>query len=196
MHLVVATNNPDKFREIAAILGDAPLTLRQLSEWPDYLPPEETGATLEDNAILKAQDAASFTGLPAVADDTGLEVDALGGDPGVFSARFAGENATYRDNRSKLLQLMAGIPEEKRGARFRALVALIFPDGRCETVDGVCSGLIITEERGTGGFGYDPIFLVPEFGKTLAEMTDHEKNAISHRGKAFRTLKELLLTMK
>jgi XTP/dITP diphosphohydrolase len=196
MHLVIATNNPDKFREIAAILGDAPFTLRQLSEWSDYIPPDESGATLEDNAILKAQDAATFTGLPAAADDTGLEVDALKGEPGVFSARFAGENATYQDNRSKLLRLMAGIPKEHRGARFRVVVAVTFPDGRCETVEGVCEGQIIEEERGAGGFGYDPIFFVPEFGKTLAEMTDDEKNAISHRGKAFRALKELLLSMQ
>ncbi len=192
MRIVLATANPDKILEISAILSEMSLQLFPLSRWPDYSPPEETGATLEENAILKARSAVLHTGLIAVADDTGLEVDLLEGSPGVRSARFAGDNASYKDNRLKLLDMMASVSPGKRNARFRTVVAICFPDGKCITAEGICEGIVIQQERGDGGFGYDPIFLVPDLGKTFAQMSAEEKNLISHRGKAFRQLKDLL----
>jgi len=185
MRIVLATANPDKILEINAILSGLSIRLFPLSHWSDYSPPEE-------NAILKARSAVSRTGLIAVADDTGLEVDALKGAPGVRSARFAGDNASYADNRLKLLDMLSTAPPEKRNARFRTVVAMCFPDGKCRTAEGICEGMIIQEERGDGGFGYDPIFLVPDLGRTFAEMNAEEKNDISHRAKAFRQLKGLL----
>jgi len=181
--LVVASKNPDKIGEIEAVLrglGLVDVVVRGL-EWPDV---EETGATLEENALLKARAVAAAVGLPALADDTGLEVDALGGAPGVRSARYAGPDATYDDNVSRLLAEVAD--ERNRSARFRTVMVLVFPDGREIVGEGVLEGRIIDERRGASGFGYDPVFLVD--GRTLAEIDPAEKNAISHRGRALRAL--------
>ena len=187
--LVVASKNQDKVREMEAVLlglglvGEIVTDLR----WPDVA---ETESTLEGNALLKARAVAAATGLPALADDTGLEVDALGGAPGVRSARYAGESASYADNVRALLDRLDG--ERHRSARFRTVMALVIPDGREIVAEGVLEGTIINEPRGDSGFGYDPVFDVD--GRTLAEFGAKEKNAISHRGRALRALAQKLRT--
>lgn len=157
-------------------------------ERQDADPVEETGLTLEENALLKAEAASSVTGLWAVADDTGLEVSALGGAPGVYSARYAGLDATYADNRKKLLNELEGVSERDRGARFRTVIALVRPGLPPETMTGVVIGSITTSEQGRQGFGYDSIFYVPSEAKTFAQMTVDEKNLVSHRGLALNQL--------
>jgi XTP/dITP diphosphohydrolase len=187
VRLVCASANPDKAREIAAILVGHELLPRP-SGVPDV---DETGDTLEANARLKAVALVEATGSPAVADDTGLEVAALDGAPGVYSARYAGEGATYADNVAKLLAALEGVDD--RRARFRTVALACFPDGREVIVEGVVDGTISTSPRGEAGFGYDPLFVPDEGdGRTFAEMTAEEKHAVSHRGRAFRALSEAL----
>jgi XTP/dITP diphosphohydrolase len=188
---VLASANVDKAAEIATILGDVPdLTL--LPRPPEVPDVEETGETLEDNARLKARALCDATGRPAVADDTGLEVEALGGAPGVYSARFAGEGATYADNVSKLLAELARVgatAPDRRRARFRSVAFVAYPDGSELWVEGEVTGVITPDARGSGGFGYDPLFAPDGFdGRTFAEMSPGEKHAVSHRGRAFRAL--------
>ena len=181
--LVVASKNPDKIAEIEEVLGSTGLVeeiVRGLV-WEDV---EETGVTLEENALLKAKAVVDTTGLPAVADDTGLEVEALGGAPGVHTARFAGSQASYQDNVTRMLVEMEGI--EDRRARFRTVVALVFPDGVEVLAEGSVDGTITTARRGIAGFGYDPIFEVS--GRTFAEMGVNEKNKLSHRARAIRSV--------
>ncbi|HVM03418.1 MAG TPA: RdgB/HAM1 family non-canonical purine NTP pyrophosphatase [Acidimicrobiales bacterium] len=187
MRLVLASANPDKAAEIAAVLDGFELVPRP-AEVGDV---EETGRTLEDNALLKARAVLAATGEAAVADDTGLEVDALGGAPGVHSARYAGPGATYADNVAALLAALGHRPD--RAARFRTVAVACFPDGRQVVAEGVVAGAIATEARGEAGFGYDPVF-VPAGGdgRTFAQMAPGEKNAVSHRGRAFRALAALL----
>lgn len=183
MRLVLATANPDKVAEIRDIMRGVDLIPR-----PDGAPEvEESGLTLEDNARLKARALVSATGEAAVADDTGLEVDALDGAPGVRSSRYAGEGATYDDNVAKLLGALGDSP--RRRARFRTVAMVVFPDGSEVSAEGVVEGAIAPERRGSGGFGYDPVF-VPEGGGglTFAEMSSEAKNSLSHRGRAFRAL--------
>jgi XTP/dITP diphosphohydrolase len=185
--LVIASKNPDKIREIETVLepmGLAGEIVRDL----DWLDVDETGNTLEDNALIKARAVVEATGLPVIADDTGLEVDALDGKPGVHTARFAGPDATYDDNIRRMLELMKGA--EDRRARFRTVVALVFPDGVEMVAEGWVDGVITNVRRGSGGFGYDPIFEVA--GRTLAEMTVEAKNDISHRARAIRALTSAL----
>ena len=181
--LVVASKNPDKISEIEEILRSLSLTdeIVRGIDWPDI---EETGRTLKENALIKARAVVEFTGLPVVADDTGLEVDALGGGPGVNTARYAGPGASYEDNVVRLLASMEGV--EDRTARFRTVVALVMPDGVEVTAEGSVEGVITKERRGGGGFGYDPVFEVD--GQTLAEMPAEDKNALSHRARALRAL--------
>ncbi len=193
--LVLATRNRDKGRELAALLSDIGIKIRTLDEFPTAPEVVEDGATCEANATKKAVEIARFTGLPTVADDTGLEVDALGGRPGVFAARYAGADATYEDNWGKLLRELEGVPQDNRRARFITVAAIALPNGRVETARGVLEGRISEQPVGAKGFGYDPVFWVPELGKTLAELTPEQKNQISHRAKAFRQAKELLRTM-
>jgi XTP/dITP diphosphohydrolase len=185
MRLVLASANPDKAREIAALLSGAGF---EVEPRPPSVPDvDETGTTLLDNARLKAQAVSAATGAPAVADDTGLEVDALDGAPGVYSARYAGEAATYDDNVTKLLEALDGRAD--RRARFRTVALVCFPDGREIWSEGVVEGSITTERRGGNGFGYDPVFEADDGGgRTMAELTAEEKHAISHRGRAFRAL--------
>ncbi len=193
MHeLVLATRNPDKGKELQAILGDSGIRIRTMADFPDAPDVVEDGATCRENALKKAIAAQQFTGLPAIADDTGLEVEALGGRPGVYAARYAGEHATYQDNCRKLLRELAGVPTERRGARFRTVAAIAYPDGRTAVAEGVLEGRITEAEQGTGGFGYDPVFYVPALGRTLAEISAAEKNRISHRALAFQQAKKLL----
>lgn len=189
--LLIATRNRDKVREIRALLADLSVELLTPDDLAGLPEVDEDAPTLEGNAIKKARTLFEASGLPAIADDTGLEVDALGGAPGVYSSRFAGPGATYEDNVQKLLQVMQDIPEEKRGARFRTVAAFAHAGG-VETVEGVCEGIILRHPRGTNNFGYDPVFYVPELGKTMAEMTLDEKNRISHRARAMRQLRERL----
>lgn len=181
--LVAATKNADKAREVRAVLAVvAPgVELVQGADWPDV---EESGDTLEENALLKARAVAAATGLPSLADDTGLEVDALNGEPGVHTARFAGPNAGYAANRRALLAALEGVSD--RRARFRTVVALVVPDGAEVLAEGVLEGHITASERGSGGFGYDPVFEVE--GQTLAEMGEDHKNRISHRALALAAL--------
>jgi len=189
--LVLATHNPDKKKEMKAAFGRQGLIVLSLDNFPEVGEIEETGATLLENSLLKARTVHRITGLPAIADDTGLEVDALDGAPGVFSARFAGENATYADNVNKLLLDMVSVAKNLRTARFRTVASFVDGDRELWT-EGVIEGEITREARGAGGFGFDPIFEVTQTGKTFAEMTVKEKNKISHRGLALRKMRELL----
>lgn len=189
--LVLATRNKDKVREIREKFTDLRLEILTLSDLAPIPPVDEDGRTIEENAVKKARTVFEYTGLPTLADDTGLEVDYLDGIPGVRSSRFAGEGARYSDNNRKLLQLMEGVPEEKRGARFRCVMALADGNGVI-TAQGICRGKILTGMRGQNGFGYDSIFFVPEYGKTFAEMTLTFKNKISHRGKALEKIKGII----
>jgi XTP/dITP diphosphohydrolase len=185
--LVVASKNPDKIAEIESVLADTGLAddvVRSL-DWPDVV---ETGETLEVNALLKARSVAESTGLPSLADDTGLEVEALDGAPGVHTARFAGDGASYEDNVAKLLTVLDGLAP--RRARFRTVAALVFPDGVEVTADGSLDGVITEVARGERGFGYDPVFEVGD--RTLAEMSAAEKNDLSHRARALRALAKSL----
>jgi XTP/dITP diphosphohydrolase len=191
MRFVLATANPDKAAEIAAILGDTVSLLERPDSVPDVA---ETGETLVDNARLKARALVAATGMAAVADDTGLEVDCLGGAPGVHSARYAGLNVSYADNVDKLLAEMDGVAPAKRLARFRTVALAAFPDGTEIVANGVVEGWITTESRGTGGFGYDPVFVPADGGGwTFAEMSAADKNAVSHRARAFRALASMLM---
>ncbi|MBI1920551.1 MAG: XTP/dITP diphosphatase [Geobacter sp.] len=190
--LLVATTNRGKLKEIEALLSGCVERLYSLADFPDLLVVEEDGATFEENAVKKARSAAQATGKPTIADDSGLVVAALGGQPGVHSARFAGVDATDADNNVKLLHEMSAVPAESRKAAFRCVVALCFPDGACRTFSGELPGTILFEQRGTGGFGYDPLFYIPGYDGTLAELPLEAKNAISHRGKAMAGLKEFL----
>ena len=185
--LAVASKNPDKLREIEELLAPTGLATEIVGglDWPDV---EETGETLTENALIKGRAVTEATGLPVLADDTGLEVDALGGEPGVRTARFAGPEASYADNVARLLEVMEGVTD--RRARFRTVVALVFPSGEEIVAEGVLEGVITTEPRGSGGFGYDPVFEVE--GRTLAEMPAEEKNRLSHRARAIRALVEAL----
>ena len=185
MKLILATANPDKGRELAALLQDFDVRPR-----PDHVPDvEETEDTLEGNARLKAAAVLAATGDLAVADDTGLEVDSLGGRPGVWAARYAGPGATYADNVAKLIGELEGTPPAERTARFRTVAVALYPDGREVVAEGVVEGTIAEAPRGEGGFGYDSVF-VPDGGdgRTFAEMTTEEKSAVSHRGRALRRL--------
>jgi len=186
---VLATANPDKAREIVALLGDEAPSLELVARPPEVPDVDEVGETLEDNARIKAVALCDATALPAVADDTGLHVDALGGAPGIHTARYAGEGATYADNVEKLLGELDGLPLEQRAARFATVAVARWPDGLEVAALGEVEGVITTAARGAGGFGYDPVFVPFEGdGRTFGEMTDREKQAISHRARAFRTL--------
>ena len=183
---VCASANPDKVAEIAALLHGIVELLPRPADIPDVV---EDADTLIGNARLKAVAICAATGLPALSDDTGLEIDALDGAPGVYAARFAGEHCSYADNRAKVLRLLAGVPVEARTARFKTAAMVVWPDGRELIVEGVCEGSIATEERGSRGFGYDSVFIAAEGrGRTFAELSEAEKNAISHRGRAFHAL--------
>lgn len=190
--LVLATRNSHKVTEIESMLKDLGLQVRSLTEFDGAPEVIEDGETYEENALKKACSAAAFTGRLALADDTGLEVEALGGQPGIHAARFAGEPCSFQDNIRKLLTVLKGIPEERRGARFVCVLALVFPDGRQELVRGELEGRIAEEPAGVGGFGYDPVFFAPEAGKTLAELSPNEKNLISHRRRAIDRAREVL----
>lgn len=190
--LVIATANPGKAREIRTLLSGLGVTVLTLADiGPVEMPPEQ-GSTFRENAEAKARFVSARSGLAALADDSGLEVDYLGGAPGIYSARYAGDGATDEENYRKLLAGMEGAGPGSRSARFRCVVALALPDGTVVDFDGSLEGVITGAPRGEGGFGYDPVFFIPQEGKTAAELTPEEKNSISHRGKALEMFKRWL----
>ena len=194
LKIVLATRNSDKIREIRDVLSGLDIDIFTLDQFPDIPEVVEDGSTIEENALKKAIAVSDATYLLSLADDTGLEVDYLDGKPGVFSSRFAGEDATYSDNCNKLLELMKGVPAKQRTARFRCVIALTDQNIK-KLIEGVCEGVITEEKRGRGGFGYDPLFYVPQYDKTFAEMTPAEKNKISHRGQALQKAKIFIQQM-
>ena len=192
MKLIIATHNSDKEKELKSVLDDFPVEVMSLDQFPEIGEIEETGSTLYENAKLKAVTVNKITNLPCLGDDTGLEVDALNGAPGVYSSRYAGENVSYEDNVMKLLRELRSTPSEKRTARFRTII--FYTDGDRELyTQGEIQGVITENSRGTNGFGYDPVFYIPEVKKTMAELTSAEKNKLSHRGQAMRKFRKLLL---
>jgi len=191
--LLVASGNKGKLREFGELLQGVVDIILSPADFPGLPEVEEDGETFEANAIKKARSAALFTGRPVLADDSGLCVDHLDGRPGVYSARFAGEGAGDAANNALLLRELSGVPREKRGGEFHCVIALCHPDGSCQTFDGMLRGEILESPRGEGGFGYDPLFLVPEYGQTFSELPMEIKNAISHRGRAMQQLKESMV---
>lgn len=191
--LILATSNKDKAREIAEILSDTPFVVTTMKEEgydPDIV---EDGKTFEENALIKARTVHALAeGAYVMADDSGLCIDALDGAPGIYSARFCGENSTYPEKFAKIFEMLKDVPEEKRTAKFVCSIAVVRPDGSEFTVRGEVCGVLHEKPMGDGGFGYDPIFYVPEFGMTTAQMTKEQKNSISHRGKASRAMAEML----
>ena len=191
MKIVLATHNEDKRAEMTAILDEFPIQLLSLEDFPEIGEIEENGSSLEENALIKARTVHSKTRLLSWADDTGLEVDALGGKPGVYSARYAGENCSYSENVQKLLQKMENIPADRRIAHFKTAMALVGENMELVS-EGIVEGMITTKPKGVGGFGYDPVFYVSNKGKTYSEMEITEKNQISHRAKAIQNMTKLL----
>lgn len=187
--IVLASGNRGKLQELRALLGPSVSVVSAADLGAEM--PEETGSTFADNAIAKAEAVARQTGQIAIADDSGLEVDALGGEPGVYSARYSGEDATDERNTRKLLRVLAGVPPQRRTARFRSVIAIAFTPDDIVTTSGACEGSIAGSPRGSNGFGYDPVFQLPD-GRTMAELPADEKNAISHRGHAMRTAVDVL----
>lgn len=191
--VIFATGNEGKMKEIRMILSDVDVTVLSLKEAGVALDVEENGATFAENALIKARACAAQTNCMVLADDSGLEIDYLNKEPGIYSARYMGEETSYRVKNRNLIDRLLGVPEEKRTARFVCAIAAVLPDGSELHAEGVIEGRIGYEEKGENGFGYDPIFYVPEFGCTSAEMNAEQKNAASHRGQALKKMKELLL---
>ena len=192
MDLIISTSNKNKLREFKELLQEFPFTILSLEDFPQIPPIVEDGKTFYENALKKATTVAQRTGKLTIADDSGIEVEALGRKPGVTSARFAGEDASDDENNAKLLKDLEAVPPEKRGACFKCVLVAAPAEGKTSFVEGECKGTIIHEPRGEHGFGYDPLFLVPEFKKTFSEITPEEKNKISHRACALRKLLEIL----
>lgn len=192
--ILFATGNEGKMQEIRSIMTDLGVTVLSMKEAGISVQIDENGETFEENAKIKARAAAALADPDSIvlADDSGLEIDALNKEPGVYSARYMGEGTPYSEKNADLLHRLDGVPKEKRTARFVCAISAVFPDGREFTVQETVEGLIDYEQKGEGGFGYDPIFYVPEFGKTMAEISAEEKNRISHRGKALELMKEVL----
>ncbi len=192
LEIVLATRNRDKVREIKKILNGINASLLSLDDFPGCPKVVEDGETLEANAKKKALVVSQYTKKLSLAEDTGLEVEVLDGVPGIHSARFAGDNCTYEDNNRKLLKLMEKVSLGERRARFRCVAALAKPNGEVVTCEGVCEGIIDFEMKGKSGFGYDPLFLLPEYGKTFAELGEEMKNKISHRARALAKIKKII----
>lgn len=191
--LLLATNNQAKVREYRVLLEGIPCQYVTPAEAGITQAVEEYGETLEQNAVIKAKYYASATGLTSLADDSGLEVDALGGEPGVLSARYAGEGVSDRERVEYLLAKLTDVPWEQRGARFRCVIAIASPDGEVTLCQGECRGIIALEPSGTGGFGYDPVFYLPQLNRTMAELSMQQKNDVSHRGKAAMAARSMLI---
>lgn len=193
--IALATRNPGKLRELRALLADLPVTLRALDEFPQVPRLPETGDTFAANATSKALTVARLTEHVALADDSGLEIDALGGAPGVASATFLGPGATDADRNAWVLDRLRGVPDGRRAARYRAVVAVATPDGAVRTFEGTCEGRIAAKPRGAEGFGYDPIFFLPAYGRTMAELAPELKNRISHRAAALAAARGYLIAL-
>jgi len=191
LQIVLATHNRGKMKEMSSILAHLPVKLLTLDDFPQIGEIPETGETLKENAFIKAETVHQKTGLPALADDTGLEVDALDGAPGVHSSRYDGETATFEDNCRKMLEEMDGIPTEERTAQFHTVIAFVSSSGN-EWTEGMVEGRILEKKQGDGGFGYDPLFYYTPLKKTFAELNSEQKNNISHRGKALRNFCQIL----
>ena len=190
--IVFATGNTGKVKEIQMIMEDTGMEVLSMKEAGISVDIEENGTTYEENALIKAREVAKYTDAIVMADDSGLEVDYLNKEPGILSARYLGEDTSYRIKNQNLIDRLQGVSDEKRTARFVCAIAAVLPDGKELTTRATIEGRIGYEEKGSHGFGYDPIFYVPEFGKTTAELTEEEKNQVSHRGKALRLMKEEL----
>lgn len=194
--LVLASGNKGKLAEFQRLLEGLDVQIHSMKEYPEIGEIVEDGSTFAENALIKARAVCKATGKPAMADDSGLAVDALNGAPGIYSARFAGEQRSDADNNAKVLQLLEGVEDSKRTARFFCVIAIVLPDGREYTAEGTCEGTILRALRGEGGFGYDPLFYVESLDKTFAELTMEEKNRISHRGHANRKAVEIIRGLK
>lgn len=190
--VIIASGNKGKLKEFQELMKDLPVEVRSLADYPEIGDIEENGTTFAENAYIKAKAVHDATGCITIADDSGLEVDALDGAPGIFSARYAGEEKDDAANNVKLLQALENVPDTARGAQFHCAIVAIAADGRRFDAEGIVRGEILRAPRGDNGFGYDPLFYVPEFGRTTAELTMDEKNAISHRGKAVRQIVAIL----
>lgn len=190
--LIFATGNQGKLKEIREIMADLDVEVLSMKEAGVQTEIEENGTTFEENAVIKARAVGKLTGELTLADDSGLEIDYLNKEPGVYSARYMGEDTSYHVKNASLVKRLEGVPMEQRTARFVCVIAAVFPDGKVETARGTIEGVIGYEERGENGFGYDPIFYVPELNCSTAELTPGQKNEISHRGKALRKMKEIL----
>ncbi|MDD3368743.1 MAG: XTP/dITP diphosphatase [Lachnospiraceae bacterium] len=191
--IVFATENAGKIREIKAILADMDVEVLTMKEAGIAVDIEENGKTFTENAIIKVKTVAEYTDAIVLGDDSGLEIDYLNGEPGVYSARYMGHDTPYEIKNQKLIEKLAGVPDDKRTARFVCAIAAAMPDGEVLTTTGIMEGIIGYESRGEGGFGYDPIFFLPEYGKSSAELTAEQKNEVSHRGKALRAMQVELL---
>lgn len=194
--LVLASGNKGKLAEFQRLLEGLDVQIHSMKEYPEIGEIVEDGSTFAENALIKARAVCKATGKPAMADDSGLAVDALNGAPGIYSARFAGEQRSDADNNAKVLQLLEGVEDSKRTARFFCVIAIVLPDGREYTAEGTCEGTILHALQGEGGFGYDPLFYVESLDKTFAELTMEEKNHISHRGHANRKAVEIIRGLK
>ena len=192
---MIATRNKGKIREIREALNGLGLRIYALSDFSDVPEIEEDGKSFAENALKKVRFYSKYFGKLTIADDSGLEVDSLKGLPGIYSARYAGEGASSRVNNQKLLREMQGVPISKRGARFKCIIAIESPDGKEAIAEGSCKGSIGFREKGRRGFGYDPLFILPRCGKTMAELSLEEKNKISHRGKALRKIRKLMKSL-
>ncbi len=195
MELLLATENKGKIREIKQMLNDPRLKLLLLKDFPGLPKLHEEGTTFRENAIYKAKEFSKLTGKLSLADDSGLEVEALGGNPGVYSARFAGEDATDEENNSRLLKLLGDLPLHKRKAHFRCVMAVVSPEGWIKVAEGKCSGLIGFKPQGRFGFGYDPLFIIPEYNRTFGQLAPQIKNKLSHRSQALKKVRKLLEKM-
>jgi len=190
--IVFATTNEGKVKEIKEILAGFPIEVVSMKEMNITADIEENGATFEENSLIKAREVSKLTGLPAMADDSGLEVDYLNGEPGIYSARYLGRDTDYNYKNNYIIEKLKNAKDEERSARFVCVISLVLPDGREFIKKGVMEGRIAYEIKGENGFGYDPVFYLPEYGMTSAELSGEEKNKISHRGKALRAMKELI----
>lgn len=190
--IIFATGNKGKIKEIQMILADLGVEVMTMKEAGIVIDIEENGSSYEENALIKARAVAEHTEYIVMADDSGLEIDYLNNEPGIYSARYMGEDTSYRIKNANLIERLEGVADEERTARFVCAIAAVFPDGREVTTRGIIEGRIGYEEKGSNGFGYDPIFYVPKFGKTTAELTEEEKNQVSHRGNALMLMKEEL----
>ena len=190
--MIFATGNENKMKEIREILGDLPLEILSMKQAGISADIEEDGTSFEENALIKAREVCRLAGEMVLADDSGLEIDYLNGEPGIYSARYMGEDTSYRIKNQNLIYRLEGVPDEQRTARFVCAIAAVFPNGKELVVRGTVEGMIGYEERGENGFGYDPIFYLPDRGVSTAELPPEEKNSLSHRGNALRKMKELL----